>query len=259
MSEAMVTYRGTVYPWHCDHMGHMNVMWYVGKFDEATWQLIATLGLPAERLRQDGIVMAAVEQRIEYKRELRAGDLLTIRSSVQEIGDKTVVMVHEMTNQGTGELAARTVITGICVDASTRRARSLPADIRDVPRRFAPRRVWNEGAFGELASSLRHACLPAADRGGRGRAGLSRYGAEPAPVVRERHCLGLARSCAGDCCRSLHAARPQLGARSGDGLDCISRCDQLSPLAAAGCDACDGVGGICIFPVSISGEPVFSC
>ena len=130
MPEAMVTYRGTVYPWHCDHMGHMNVMWYVGKFDEATWQLIAMLGLPAERLRQDGIVMAAVEQRIEYKREMRAGDLLTIRSSIQEVGDKTVVMVHEMTNQGTGELAARTVITGICVDASTRRARSLPADIR---------------------------------------------------------------------------------------------------------------------------------
>src|SRR6516162_10907005 len=131
MSLAMVTYRGTVYPWHCDHMGHMNVMWYVGKFDEATWQLIALLGLPPERLRQDGIVMAAVEQRIEYKRELRAGDLITIRSFIQEVGDKTLVMVHEMTNQDTGELAARTVITGICVDASTRRARSLPADIRE--------------------------------------------------------------------------------------------------------------------------------
>ena len=24
------TYRGIVYPWHCDHMGHKNVMWYVG-------------------------------------------------------------------------------------------------------------------------------------------------------------------------------------------------------------------------------------
>jgi acyl-CoA thioester hydrolase len=31
-----LTYRGTVYPWQCDHIGHMNVMWYVGKFDEAT-------------------------------------------------------------------------------------------------------------------------------------------------------------------------------------------------------------------------------
>jgi len=36
-----VTYRGTVYPWHCDHVGHMNIMWYVGKFDEANWNLFA--------------------------------------------------------------------------------------------------------------------------------------------------------------------------------------------------------------------------
>jgi hypothetical protein len=21
------TYRGTVYPWQCDHVGHMNIMW----------------------------------------------------------------------------------------------------------------------------------------------------------------------------------------------------------------------------------------
>jgi acyl-CoA thioester hydrolase len=33
MSDLIETYRGAVYPWHCDHMGHMNVMWYVGKFD----------------------------------------------------------------------------------------------------------------------------------------------------------------------------------------------------------------------------------
>jgi acyl-CoA thioester hydrolase len=32
-------------------MGHMNVMWYVGKFDEATWQLLAAVGLTAARLR----------------------------------------------------------------------------------------------------------------------------------------------------------------------------------------------------------------
>ena len=51
MAELTLTYRGTIYPWHCDHMGHMNVMWYVGKFDEATWQLLAAVGLTAARLR----------------------------------------------------------------------------------------------------------------------------------------------------------------------------------------------------------------
>ena len=31
----MITYRGAVYPYECDHMGHMNVSHYVRKFDEA--------------------------------------------------------------------------------------------------------------------------------------------------------------------------------------------------------------------------------
>ena len=131
MPESLITYRGTVYPWHCDHMGHMNVMWYVGKFDEATWHLLAAVGLTAARLRQDGMGMVAVEQHIEYKRELLAGDLLTIHSSVQEVREKSIIFVHEMTNQETQELAARTTLTGVCIDTATRRARPLPADIRE--------------------------------------------------------------------------------------------------------------------------------
>ena len=131
MPEPLLTYRGTIYPWHCDHMGHMNVMWYVGKFDEATWHLLATVGATGTRLRQDGIGMAAVEQRIEYKRELVAGDLITIHSYVQEVREKAVVFVHEMTNQQTQELSARTTLVGVCIDTTTRRATPLPGDIRE--------------------------------------------------------------------------------------------------------------------------------
>jgi acyl-CoA thioester hydrolase len=131
VAESILTHRGTVYPWQCDHMGHMNVMWYVGKFDEATWQLLASIGLSSSRLRTDGIGMAAVEQHIEYKRELLAGDLITIRSSVKEVREKVLIFVHEMTNQETEELAARTTLTGVCIDMTTRKARPLPADIRE--------------------------------------------------------------------------------------------------------------------------------
>jgi len=131
MAEPIITYRGTVYPWHCDHMGHMNVMWYVAKFDEATWHLMASIGLTSARLRKESLGMVAVEQRLEYKRELLAGDLVTVRSSVQEPREKSLLLVHEMTNQDTGEVAARTVITGVCIDTTTRKARPLPADVRD--------------------------------------------------------------------------------------------------------------------------------
>ena len=54
MAHPVDTYRGTIYPWHCDHMGHMNVMWYVGEFDEATWHLLASAGLIAKRMREEG-------------------------------------------------------------------------------------------------------------------------------------------------------------------------------------------------------------
>jgi acyl-CoA thioester hydrolase len=131
MVEQGATYRGTVYPWHCDHMGHMNVMWYVGKFDEATWQLFTRLGLSASRISEERCGMAAVEQHIEYKRELRAGDTISVRSTILEVKDKSIRLAHEMRNDGTGEVAATTVIVGVYFDTAARKARPLPPDVRD--------------------------------------------------------------------------------------------------------------------------------
>ena len=36
MAKTTETFRGVVYPWHLDHMGHMNVQFYTARFDEAT-------------------------------------------------------------------------------------------------------------------------------------------------------------------------------------------------------------------------------
>ena len=127
MTGSILTYRGTVYPWHCDHMGHMNVMWYVGKFDEATWHLFAQVGLTPGFLRENGRGMAAVEQTIQYKRELVAGDLLTIRSSVLEVKEKSIRFLHEMRKEGVDEIAATTTLVGVHLDTATRRACALPA------------------------------------------------------------------------------------------------------------------------------------
>ena len=130
MSEWKITYRGIVYPWHCDHMGHMNVMWYSGKFDEACWQLLATLGLHPARFAQDGTGMAAVEQHIQYKRELKAGDAVTIQSALLDVKDKSIHMLHKMVQDATGEVAATTVVVGVHIDATIRKAIRLPDDVR---------------------------------------------------------------------------------------------------------------------------------
>ena len=129
MSEALLTYRGTVYPWHCDHMHHMNVMWYVGKFDEATWNLFSSLGLTPAFLRTRQRGMAAVEQTIQYKRELHAGDVVSIHSQLLAVGDKSLRFRHDMINQHDGELAASTTLVGVHLDTAARRACALPADV----------------------------------------------------------------------------------------------------------------------------------
>jgi acyl-CoA thioester hydrolase len=130
----LVTYRGAVYPSHCDHMGHMNVSFYVAKFDEATWQLFATLGLTRARLRDEKLGVAGVEQHIEYKRELFAGDVVTVTSTILEVRNKVLRFAHEMRNDVTGELAAKTVLVAVHLDAVTRKARALPDDVRDRAR-----------------------------------------------------------------------------------------------------------------------------
>ena len=125
MSE-MITYQGAVYPWHCDHMGHMNVMWYVGKFDEGTWRLFGQLGLTPSWLRANSRGMAAVEQNIQYKKELRAGDTVSVATTVLECAGKVLKFRHEMVNDETGEVAAVTTLTAVHLDTEARRATPFP-------------------------------------------------------------------------------------------------------------------------------------
>ena len=130
MTEGMLTTRGVVYPWHCDHMGHMNVMWYVGKFDEATWHFLGSIGLTPSYLRLQRRMAVAVDQRISYRRELFAGDLISIRSAALEIGASSFRFVHEMVHDETGDLVAVTILTGVHVDAETHRSCPLPEELR---------------------------------------------------------------------------------------------------------------------------------
>jgi acyl-CoA thioester hydrolase len=134
--EAEATYRGTVYPWQCDHVGHMNIMWYVGKFDEANWNLFARIGLTPTYLRETRRGMAAVQQNISYKRELLAGDIVEVRSVLLEIRDGSIRFRHEMRNAETGEIAASCEIIGVHMDRQARKAVAFAEAIRRTAARL---------------------------------------------------------------------------------------------------------------------------
>jgi acyl-CoA thioester hydrolase len=129
------TYKGTVYPWQCDHVGHMNIMWYVGKFDEANWNLFARIGLTPSYLRQSGRGMAAVQQNITYISELLAGDIVEVTSVLLELRDKSVRFRHEMRNAETGEIAAVCEFTGVHLDRHARKSVAFADTIRALAER----------------------------------------------------------------------------------------------------------------------------
>ena len=112
-------------------MGHMNVMWYTGKFDEASWSLLAQIGLTRTVLQEKGHGMAALQQNITYRRELLAGDIVTIRSGVLDVKEKIIRIFHEMQNEGTREIAAFATITGVYMDTEARKSRPIASDVVD--------------------------------------------------------------------------------------------------------------------------------
>jgi acyl-CoA thioester hydrolase len=111
-------------------MGHMNVMWYVGKFDEATWALMARAKLTAAYFRDSSHGMVAVEQQVLYRQELLAGDAVSVFSEFLELKDKAVRFRHVMTRDSDGVVAAETTLTGVHIDTRARKATSFEPAIR---------------------------------------------------------------------------------------------------------------------------------
>ncbi len=126
----MVTYRGATYPWQCDHIGHVNIMWYVSKFDEANWNVFANIGITPSYLRQQCFGVAGVQQNIAYKRELMAGDVIEIRSRILEVRERVIRFVHEMRNVERDEVAAICEMTAVHLDRSTHKSCPFPPAVR---------------------------------------------------------------------------------------------------------------------------------
>jgi len=124
------TYRGAVAAWECDEFGHMNVQFYTARMSDGFWQLLVALGMgPAVRdERSLGIV--AIENTSQYRRELKAGDLIRVESAPVEIGEKSVVLEHRLLDGETGVLAFTSTAKSLCFDLKARRATAFPPDIR---------------------------------------------------------------------------------------------------------------------------------
>ncbi len=124
---SQVTYTGVIYPNYIDHMGHMNVQFYVALFDQATWILFDRVGLSLLYFTDHARGMAALEQHIHYRREVFAGTVVTISSEIISVFDKTVRFRHIMRDHS--EVAATCDMVGAHLDRVAHKAIPFPPHI----------------------------------------------------------------------------------------------------------------------------------
>ena len=88
------TYRGYVSASECDQWGHQNTRFYLTKADEAQASLCSEIGLSPSWLSRCNAAMVLRRNRILFKRELRAGDAIDIRSGVREARGSSLRFFH---------------------------------------------------------------------------------------------------------------------------------------------------------------------
>ncbi len=127
---ARETGRRVVYPWLCDQMGHLATQNYMLFFDDAFYHLLAMVG-PIHRHEEQRVVgWADVRHEIDYKSELKSGDLVVLKSWIALIGTKSLSHVTHMYATDDDRLCAVALSRTVRFDLTSRRAIVIEDDIR---------------------------------------------------------------------------------------------------------------------------------
>ena len=80
------------------------------------------MGMTSQYLREAKRGMAAVDQRISYRREALVGDVIVVRSAVLELKPKSIRFVHEMFRGDGGDHLSTMLVTGVHIDIVARKS-----------------------------------------------------------------------------------------------------------------------------------------
>lgn len=98
------TYRGVVFPWEVDTVGHLTVAYYFERLEDATLNLLDAIGLGADYMARHRRGCVTVDCYVRYQQELRVGDILHIESGVIAVDNEGVRLGHKLFDSDTGVL-----------------------------------------------------------------------------------------------------------------------------------------------------------
>lgn len=132
MTDWMETNRGTVFPKHCDHLGHMNTRYYGHFFDEANWHIWVKAGIDHAMFDRLGAIVVIGRITTEFIQEVKAGDLIVIEGVFRKLGSKSISYEQRLRHAEKGYVCAKEFVTEVCFDPLTRKSTEMPDELRQI-------------------------------------------------------------------------------------------------------------------------------
>jgi len=124
-------HRDTVRAQWVDEYDHMNLAYYVAVCDQATygfWEMVNGGGELSER---KGMEYAVVETHVNYIRELRLNDPVTVTTQLMDYDAKRFHIFHELHHEREGYLAATNEVMSLGFNLNTRSIAPFESRVTD--------------------------------------------------------------------------------------------------------------------------------
>ncbi|CAN5586974.1 thioesterase family protein [soil metagenome] len=115
-----------------DMMGHAYYANYLYWFEQARGAWCRARGYSYLALEEMGYRLPAVEAHLEYKREALYDDVLAVKVWISEIRRASMRFDYEVTNERSGQLATTGHTWHVLMSAETRKAVSIPPDVKEM-------------------------------------------------------------------------------------------------------------------------------
>ncbi len=137
-----VTFELSIYTFQIDFMKHVSNIVYIQWMEIGRTRLLEAIGMPVEKIAEQGFGPVLVESHIAYKKPLVIGDQVKVETWFSELAQASAWLEYRFYN-GKGELAAIGKQRGIFVDMVTGKPRRLSSEERP---RFAPYLIVDEAS-----------------------------------------------------------------------------------------------------------------
>lgn len=127
----VLTYKGAVATWECDSNGHMNVMYYINKYELAGRNFFIESGITKKFMQAHNLGIAVVEQVVKYQKEVFEDDILYIESTVTALDNKVMTFFHVLKDGATHEVSGSMIAKTVLFDKTKRKAIPVPENIKN--------------------------------------------------------------------------------------------------------------------------------